>query len=88
MYLISVYFDDNTNVKINQLIKKVAEKTGNAFMIDGNVPPHITISAFETKKEKEVIEKLQKCVKRFECKDIQWVSVGTFMPHVLYITPV
>ena len=88
MYLISVYFDDNTNVKINQLIKKVAEKTGNLFMVDGNVPPHITISAFETKNEKEVIERLHKCVKRFESKDIQWVSVGTFMPHVLYITPV
>ena len=88
MYLISVYFDNHTNVKINQLIKKVAEKTGNAFMVDGNVPPHITISAFETKNEKEVVERLQKCVKTFEPKDIQWVSVGAFMPHVLYITPV
>ena len=58
MYLISIYFDEKTNRRIQQYIDKVAEKTGNAFMLDGQVPPHITISAFETQNEVAVIETL------------------------------
>ena len=55
MYLISIYFDPKTNKKIQQYINKVARQTGNTFMLDGNVPPHITISAFETIDEQAAI---------------------------------
>ena len=48
MYLISLYFDEKIEKTIQQLIDKVAEKSGNKYMIEGRVPPHITISAFET----------------------------------------
>ena len=58
MYLISVYFDEKTNKNIQNLIAKVAKKTGNDFMIEGKVPPHITVSAFETKQEAEVLGRL------------------------------
>lgn len=88
MYLVSIYFDEKTNERIEQLIKKTAQKCGNTFMLDGNVPPHITISAFETKKEKEVIERLKVCADGLLQGNLQWVSVGTFLPHVLYIMPV
>lgn len=88
MYLISIYFDDKTSEKIEQLIRKTAEKSRNTFMVDGNVPPHITISAFETKQEKEVIEKLEVCAKELTQGELLWVSVGTFLPHVIYVAPV
>ena len=52
MYLVSLYFDEKTNKNIQNLIDKVAGKTGNDFMIAGKVPPHITVFAFETKQEK------------------------------------
>lgn len=88
MYLISIYFDEKTNYKIEQLIRKVAEKSGNTFMLDGKVPPHITISAFETKREKEVIAKLEAYVNSAGQGDLHWVSIGTFLPHVIYAAPV
>lgn len=88
MYLISLYFDEKTNYKIEQLIKKTAEKSGNMFMIDGKVPPHITVSAFETKQEKDVIIKLEEYAQGTKKGNLQWVSVGTFLPHVIYISPV
>jgi len=88
MYLVSIYFDEKTNEQIKRLIQKTAGECGNTFMLDGNVPPHITISAFETKKEKEVIERLKACALQLSQGKLQWVSVGTFLPHVLYITPV
>lgn len=88
MYLISIYFDEKTNYKIEQLIRKVAEKSGNTFMTDGKVPPHITVSAFETKHEKEVIARLEAYVNCASQGDLQWVSTGTFLPHVIYAAPV
>ena len=60
MYLVSIYFDEKTDQKIQQYIDKVAEKTGNTFMLDGQVPPHITVSAFETQNEVAVIEMISK----------------------------
>lgn len=88
MYLVSLYFDEKTNKTIQRYIDKVAEKTGNTFMIDGNVPPHLTISAFETKQEENCIVCLEDVVSRMKCGKLQWVSVGEFLPYVIYIAPV
>ena len=88
MYLISIYFDEETNKKIQSYINQVAEKAGNTFMIDGKVPPHITISALETKNEEQIIEALEKAVSRIKSEQLQWVSVGQFFPYVIYLTPV
>ena len=88
MYLVSLYFDEKTNKNIQNLIDKVAGKTGNDFMIAGKVPPHITVSAFETKRENEVLERLQIIVTDLTQSNLRWVSVGTFFPNVIFMTPV
>lgn len=88
MYLISAYFDDNTTRKIQQYIDQVAKKTGNTFMLDKNVPPHITISAFETRQEQQVIQLLEDTAKTIDQGTLQWVSVGIFFPSVIYLAPV
>ena len=51
MYLISIYFDEKTDKEIRYLMGQIAKNTGNTTLLDDNVPPHITISAFETKDE-------------------------------------
>lgn len=88
MYLISIYFDEKTNQKIGQYIKQVAEKSGNRFMLEGNVPPHITISSFETRQELEAIHCLEKCAEKLKQGTLQWASVGVFLPYVIYLAPV
>lgn len=88
MYLVSIYFDEKTNKNIQNLITKVAKKTGNDFMIEGKVPPHITISAFETKQEAEVLGRLSAVANSLEQGKLRWVSVGTFLPNVIFIAPV
>lgn len=88
MYLISIYFDEDTNNVIQQHMKKIAEVTGNTYMLDGNVPPHITISSFDTDNEELAVTMLEQRAKTLASGEIQWVSVGSFMPYVLYITPV
>ena len=88
MYLVSIYFDEKTNKTIQSYIDQVAHKTGNKFMVEEKVPPHITISAFETKREVDVIEKLDEAVRNIFQGKVQWVSTGVFLPYVLYIAPV
>ena len=88
MYLLSIYFDEKTNKIIQRYINQVAEKTGNRFMTEGSVPPHITISAFETQDEKSAIEELDSLVKELRKGNLTWASVGQFFPYVIYIAPV
>lgn len=88
MYLVSVYFDEKTNSRIRQLIKKVAGESGNTYMLDASVPPHITISGFETRRENEVIEKLGQVLASQEHGMLTWVGIGAFFHNVIYIEPV
>lgn len=55
MYLISIYFDAQTSASLEKLIKRVAEATGNTFMLDNQVPPHITVAMVETRREEELL---------------------------------
>ena len=88
MYLISIYIDDKTNKIIKQYINQVAKVTGNNFMLDGNVPPHITISSFEAENEEKLVEDLKVSLENIKHGKLCWVTVGTFLPYVLYIAPV
>ena len=88
MYLVSIYFDEKTNRNIQGLIDKVAKKTGNDFMMEGKVPPHITVTAFETKQEEEAMRRLQTVAKAMTQGNLHWVSVGTFLPNVIFAAPV
>lgn len=87
MYLISLYFDSDTNKKIDTYIGQIARKTGNTYMLDGKVPPHITVSAFETNRE-ETVMIMKELAKELSEGEIQWASVGMFLPYVIYIAPV
>ena len=88
MYLVSIYFDENTNRILNHYIKTVAKHTGNFQMIKGEVPPHITLSAFDTKHEQDLLLVLEECVSKMKSGELQWVSVGSFLPYVLFVSPV
>lgn len=88
MYLISVYFDKKTNDRIESYIRQVAKRSGNTFMTEKNVPPHLTISAFETRNEKKIIALLEEKKSSFQSGELTWCSVGTFFPHVIYAAPV
>lgn len=88
MYLVSIYFDKTTEERIQDYINKVAKRSGNSYMIDGCVPPHITVSAFECNNEEDVLKSLEEKVKNIQSGILQWVSIGVFNPNVIFITPV
>lgn len=88
MYLVSIYFDEKTNQKMQYYINLIMEKTGNSFMVERKVPPHVTIAAFEASSEKEVVAALENVAERFEQGHITWASVGQFFPYVIFLQPV
>ena len=88
MYLISVYFDSNTNKLLNNYIESAANATSNTFMLDNNVPPHITIAGFRTKDEDLAIKAYKSIAEKFCEGVIDWVTVGLFGQSVVYAAPV
>ncbi|MDE6851987.1 MAG: 2'-5' RNA ligase family protein [Lachnospiraceae bacterium] len=88
MYLISAYFDERTNQSINRYIRQIAEKTGNTFMTDNHVPPHLTISSVEARQGEIVLPYLENLQEQLSGGTIEIVSVGMFFPYVMYLTPV
>lgn len=88
MYHVSIYFDMKTETRMRDYIKKVAEATGNAYMSDAAVPPHITLSALECEKEDELVNQLDSLVSSLTSGILQWVSVGVFLPGVIFLQPV
>ena len=88
MYLVSLYFDNNSTEKIQGLINKAAGKSGNNYMIDGNVPPHITIASFQADNEDKIIEVLENNMKNIKSGAITWASIGVFKSSVLFLAPV
>lgn len=88
MYLISIYFDEQTDNRIRSFMKQIAKHTGNLAMIAGNVPPHITVGAFRTASEEKAKSVFDRITRRVGVGEIHWVSVGAFFPRVLYLTPV
>lgn len=88
MYLISIYFDQESEKRISSYMETISEVTGNCSMTEGKVPPHITISSFDTKKEEVAREVFLKAKDQFKGGEVFFASVGAFLPHVLYLAPV
>lgn len=88
MYLISAYFDEETNKKIMSWIDRIARETGNIFMTSNHVPPHLTVASVEARNEEVLKPVMEELSKTMYTGPVQFVSVGALLPYVLYVTPV
>lgn len=88
MYLISIYFDKQTNKTMQWYIDKIAEKTNNHFMIENRVPPHMTIAAIEARNVNVLKPVFETLNGKLYSGSMKVVSVGQLFPYVMYATPV
>lgn len=88
MYLISVYFDKDTNRILQRYIDKIAKETGNDFMTKHKVPPHLTISSVEARSVEVLKPAMEALENKLSAGDIKFVSIGQLLPYVIYTTPV
>lgn len=88
-YAVSLHFGREVNEIIYSAMKKIAKQTGNSFMLENKVPPHITIGAFHAAKEDE--RKLLGLVEDFargqQAGSVQFCEVGNFNNKVLFLQP-
>ena len=88
MYLISLYFDMETDKTLSSIMENVAVITGNTHMIEGHIPPHITVGMVNSPDENRVMSIFEKCVTGLSCGDIQIAGIGLFRKSVVYLQPV
>ena len=78
MYLISLYFDESTNSKLEKLTDLVSKKTNNSYVQDHSIPSHLTICGCYDKIEEIEVD--------FASFEIDFVCAG-FFKGVLCIVP-
>lgn len=88
MYLVSLYFDRKTEEILQRHIDKVAAKTGNTYMQERRIPPHLTVASCRNVREEELILALNGCSGAWHTGTVNWAAVGSFKPHVLFLAPV
>lgn len=88
MYLVSIYFDADTERVLQSYINQVAKVTGNTFMTDERIPPHITVLGFETREEEKAIELMDLNIKKIKRGQIYLASLGVFKRQVIYVQPI
>ena len=88
MYLVCIYFDRETQDRLKLLMQHVAKVTGNQFMLDNQVSPHITVASVETKHEEELIARIESIANDLDQGEVKFVSAGTFSTKVVFVQPV
>ena len=84
-----LYFDSITEQKINTLILKTADETGNKYMVDNKIPPHITISLFQYDEAIDtIIGTIENNITIFNRGNVKIAPIGIFNPNVLFLMPI
>ncbi len=84
MYLISAYFDEKSTREVKRHIDIIAENTGNRFMTDNNVPPHMTITSIEARSGELLVPAFEMVASHLHRGKIIIPTIGQLLPYVLY----
>ena len=87
-YAIIMCFDEDTEAYFNDIIRAISESGASAYMTDVKIPPHITVAYFRADKIEPIINELDEKISAFKEGEIKWVSLGAFVPNVLFAAPV
>lgn len=88
MYLITGYFDDTTGNILKHHIEEIASITGNAYMTDNHIPPHMTLCMLEARDVGVLIPGFRQFAEASRSCEVIIASVGMLFPYVMYAAPV
>ena len=88
-YAVSLHFTQDMNDIIAAATKEIAQLTGNTYMLDNKVPPHVTIGAFHADKrdEPKLLQLVQDFAKTQVPGIIHFTAPGDFNQKVLFLQP-
>ena len=87
IYAIAIHFDVESTEKINEKIIEIAESNINPYMVNNKIPPHLTISLFETFDEFNREKFLKAIYLNTERESIEIYDIAMFEPKVIYYAP-
>ena len=70
------------------MIERTATLSGNSYMLDINIPPHVTLGCFLSDEQSDLLEKVESFVKSVTPFEVTFHSIGAFEPYVLFASPV
>lgn len=86
-YAVSLHFTPDVNEIISSVVKSIDEVTGNSFIIENKIPPHVTIGAFHAAKEDEtkLIQMVENFTKTQKAGVVRFTEIGNFNSKVLFL---
>ena len=85
MYLISLYFDAKADHMIHNYMSLIARQSENDFMIQNQVPAHLTLLSFDHIEENRAIELFNKV--SFQTGRLEVMSFGVLPSRAIYLAP-
>ena len=88
-YAVSLHFSQKVNEIVLSTLNAIADETGNRFIIENKIPPHITIGAFRAAREEEakLLQLVEDFAQRQKAGTVQFSGVGNFNGKVLFLKP-
>jgi len=89
-YAVLIYFDHASEVKIRRIQSEVSRVTGNTYLSDNNILPHITLSLFSKESYEDILEELASYAEELRDISVSLSSIGVFnsIPAVVNLLPV
>ena len=87
-YAVSLHFSQKVNEIVISTLQAIADETGNRFMIENKIPPHITIGAFHAAREEaKLLQLVEGFAQDQKAGSVQFSEVGNFNGKVLFLKP-
>ena len=87
LYAIALGFDEGSTEFIKRKIYGLVEHGINPYMVNNKIPPHLTISLFDTCNEAVALNTFKDISAYVPKTSMQICSIGMFEPRVIYYKP-
>lgn len=89
-YAVLIYFDSVSEHKLRKIQSEVSHASGNTYLFDNNIHPHITLSIFTRDEYQDLTSDLTSFADELRFIEINLTSIGIFnsTPAVVNLLPV
>lgn len=87
-YAVVIYFDERTSEELQNMIDKVASYSGNPYMVETGIPPHVTIGLFSADNDIKLREMIGEFMHEFSGGEVVFDEIKAFEPKVLFLSPI
>lgn len=87
-YAVVLYFDSDSSALIKNIIRQFSETSGNKYMLDVGIPPHVSLGCFEGESEEKIISVFDDFAENAAGGDVTFEKADGFKPKVIFLSPI